>query len=224
MRAYLFMLNQLITPSTPAEFVTIFAENRTMLGAYTMPSSWNFDGLVYFLFFCSNSQKVAIKHSTRNGCRNELIFLHSQQSLTAIIKSTEPYIYRVQLGIRVFFVFKQTWTLWFTVISVKMTTLWRPHTNICDVRKKCSESDIYDIVSLFEYRVFFFFVKNINVVIDRNRYQLKKITILCDSSSSSFLIRVRFSFWLRHFSNGSSLLLFLVSLGTSRWNRFTIGK
>lgn len=173
MRAYLFMLNQLITPSTPAEFVTICAEKRTMLGAYTMPFSWNFDGLVYFLFFRSNSQKVAIKHSTRNGCRNKLIFLHSQQSLTAIIKSTEPYIYGVQLGIRVFVVFKQTWTLWFTVISVKMTTLWRPHTSYC-VRKKFSESDIYMILCRFLNAVFSFFVKNINVVIDRNRYQLKK--------------------------------------------------
>lgn len=86
MRAYLFMLNQLITPSTPAEFVTIFAENWTMLGAYTMLSFWNFDELVYFLFFLSNSQKVAIKHSARN----KLIFLHSQHSLTAIIKSTLP--------------------------------------------------------------------------------------------------------------------------------------
>lgn len=223
MRAYLFMLNQLITPSTPAEFVTICAEKRTMLGAYTMPFSWNFDGLVYFLFFRSNSQKVAIKHSTRNGCRNKLIFLHSQQSLTAIIKSTEPYIYGVQLGIRVFVVFKQTWTLWFTVISVKMTTLWRPHTNICDVRKKCSESDIYDIVSLFECRVFFFCQKH------KCGYWSKSIPtekkrILCDSSSSSFFIRVHFSFWLRYFPNGFSLLVFLVSLDTSRWNRFTIGK
>lgn len=99
---------------------------------------------------------MAIKHSTRNGCRNKLIFLHSQQSLTAIIKSTEPYIYRFQLGIRVFVVFKQTWTLWFTVISVKMTTLWRPHTSYC-VRKKFSESDIYMILCRFLNAVFSFF-------------------------------------------------------------------